>query len=52
MGQLFSRKQQQTPEEVNELRAARTEYQDTLTTLQTNVQTDIENKWYPNEADL
>lgn len=44
MGQLFSRKQQQTPEEVNELRAARTEYQDTLTTLQTNVQTDIENK--------
>ena len=42
MGQTFSRKEQ-TPEEVNQVRAARTEYQDTLSTLQTNVETDIQN---------
>lgn len=41
MGQTFSRKQQ-TPEEVNILRKARTDYQDTLVALQTNVQTDIQ----------
>ena len=45
MGQLFSRKQpEQTSEEVNQLRAARTDYQDTLTAIQTNVQTDIQSK--------
>lgn len=44
MGQTFSRKEKQTPDEVNKIRAARTEYQDTLTSLQTNVQTDIQNK--------
>jgi ABC-type sugar transport system permease subunit len=43
MGQTFSRKQL-TPDEVNQLRTARTEYQDTLNSLQTNVQTDIQNK--------
>lgn len=41
MGQTVSRKQQ-TTEEVNQLRKARTEYQDTLSALQTNVQTDIQ----------
>ncbi len=41
MGQFWSQKAQ-TPDEVNALRAARTEYQDTLSSIQTNVQTDIQ----------
>ena len=50
MGQIFSRKEQtptesrdeQTLLEINTLRIARTEYQDTLSALQTNVETDIQ----------
>lgn len=54
MGQLFSRKQpEQTPEDINQLRAARTDYQDTLTAVQTNVQTDIQtNELTPESGQL
>jgi hypothetical protein len=42
MGQTFSRKEQ-TPEEVNKIRAARTDYQDVLSSFQTNTNTDVQN---------